>query len=420
MQNRVRASFLLLFLLCSCAGAGTDRSIPELARTVPSDAVCVAFADRADNVLALIPDTTDVLLSLDLGEFKDNRAVLSCCYTGKLNSMLAIDAGRSRPDTSKAVLSIIEASRDAGLNALYLPVYDTDGHRAAILLSRSESMLHSASIHLEPCASISDAPGFSEAFCSAPDTPLLVLIRAEGMERVLPQGLFGRNIARRTAARFLHSAADWYMIDAGRAPVDYALTYKCSDFDSQFGNMLSALDPEDSKLAQILPRSVDFVLNIQTGSNFRTLYEQWMDANNSKSLHSTQLALPKRSAGFDPLDWESDLRIREVALVRWNNREVLLARRSRNSKDEGISVNEMSGFIPALYGKIFSIANDQYCANIGQWSVFGSEPDVEAFLAIKENFDDKRWPQKDCRFAIYYNGSLYCWDKKGLRIENIR
>ena len=165
---------------------------------------------------------------------------------------------------------------------------------------------------------------------------------------------------------------------------------------------------------------MDFVLNVQTGSNFRTLYEQWMDANNSKSLYSTQLALLKRSAGFDPLDWESDLRIREVALVRWNNREVLLARRSRNSKDEGISVNEMSGFIPALYGKIFSIANDQYCANIGQWSVFGSEPDVEAFLAIKENFDDKRWPQKDCRFAIYYNGSLYCWDKKGLRIENIR
>ena len=80
----------VLPLLCACGGGAkkpdaplSERRIPELIATVPSDALAVICYDRLSEGLSLY-DSTSVLHKLDLSAFKNARMALSLCYAGSV------------------------------------------------------------------------------------------------------------------------------------------------------------------------------------------------------------------------------------------------------------------------------------------------------------------------------------------------
>jgi hypothetical protein len=108
------------------------------------------------------------------------------------------------------------------------------------------------------------------------------------------------------------------------------------------------------------------------------------------------------------------LKVKEVAVVNWNNRKVVLVRPDKAPKAAGTDVNPYQGFPAVLYGSAFALDNDRYAGVAGKWIVSGSEPDVEAFLQASAFLSESRWPSKDLKFVVYGPGMIISCCGRGL------
>lgn len=411
----IAASILLLF---SCGTPKVEKHIPELLDFVPSDALVVASYDKVCDAVELL-DTSSILRKIDYGQLKGSKAVLSVCYTSSLIPILAIDTGKAAQDTSKAVMDILEQAVIEGIRAEYIHGEDNGGRRGALVITSSITELNSARRHFNENVSIVEADGFTSALEKTRGSKDWIILRNSGADRFIPRNFLMSFIPRRDFTAFMQKTADWTVM-VPESKSEFILDEVSGDFDTYYTKMLGGLPLTQSKLAQMLPRSTEFAISLPTPQgDFREAYEHYLDAVVKLEKYDRKIEDLKEEYGKSPVVWEKELGIKEVAVIKWNNRSVSLVRTGKQVKDSGISQNPYRGFIPALYGSSFAI-NDDTCFVCSEgWMVFGGEEDLEAFLNCSHGLEGRSWPGKHARAVVLTPAFMFNWDKDGMHFNKI-
>ncbi len=400
-----------LSLLCSCGGGGGQREredLPDLLSAVPSDALALFCSSSPEGALRAL-DSTDILRGVNLTAFRTSPAVLSMSYNGSLASVLAIGTG------SSAEAPDFPAGR--GVQVKFFPPDPASGRQGILALTASESQMVALTRHISEGRSIFDAPGFPEA-ASLTSGDDFAILRNSGASHLIPKGFLGDAFPRRSLAAFLHRAADWtVLLPDGDDGIE--LRTSRGKEDTYFINILASLPTADSRLGEIMPDSTDFALALPLPRDaWRDAYERYIDASVNMTRYRKRLSSLKAESGKDPLAWEKELGVREIARIRWDGRSAVLLRPSKPVADRQVEDNPYRGFIPALYGEAFSLKDDAYRGAVLGWYVIGSREDVSELLSVKEKRKDSLWRGKSCHFVLYSSGRMLVWDGKAIRLWN--
>ncbi|MCR4823970.1 MAG: hypothetical protein K5849_01295 [Bacteroidales bacterium] len=422
---RKKAYFSLLAFLCllsACGGNGgktetvlQERRIPELIAAVPSDALAVLCYDRCAEGLALY-DSTSVLHQLDLSAFKNTPMALSLCYNGSLVPVLALDAGRTEAvDSASAVNGLLGQAAALRLKAEYIRPDLEAKRRGIVIITPSNAQLTAVRRHLTEYTSILDAPLFRQALAAAASDQFIIF-RNSGAARLAPKGWMASFFTRRDLTGFLQTFADWTVLTPDAD--GFTVTPVSGISDSYFNNLMEALPPADVKFGTVLPDTVRLAMALSvTQPEARAVFERYQDASTQLTRYRQRLDDLKKASGKDPLLWEKELDIREVALVHFNGGAVSMVRPARAVQDREPGENPWQGFIPALYGSAFALADDSATASFGGWHIYGSEAAVRAFVeAPRSEEPASKWPGKGCRFVFRNNDKTLAWDKKGIKL----
>ena len=410
---------LPLLLCCGNPGRKTDapvqeKRIPELLAAVPSDALGVICFDRCAEGLRLY-DSTSVLQKLDLSDFKNARMALSLCYNGSLVPVLALDTHRAEADSAAALKALTEQAASLKVFSHYFEPDPAAGRQGMLILSPSEAQITAVRRHVTQHTSILDAPYFRQALSAAGGDDF-VIYRNSGAERLAPKGWMQEFFPRRELTGFLRQLADWTVLTP--AADGFSVQPVQGPADSYFANILSLLPFSDSRLGAVLPDSVRFALALPVSNPaFREAFERWQDASVKMTRYRRTLDALRKESGKDPLKWEKEIDVRELALVQdGEGRAVVLVRPGKAVADRPAGENPWRGFIPTLYGSAFTLADDSCEAARDGWYVYGSPADVQAWLDAKRPETASKWPGKGCRFIIYEPERTLAWGKKGLRL----
>lgn len=372
------APLLVALMLVSCARVSAPEET-SLLRTVPSRAVAVMHFGHCGHALELLLDSTSVFRQLDYGRLEGAEMILSYDYSAGLIPLLALDAGRSDADTSSAVRKILLQAEELKLSALYTG--DLLPKRAALLLSPSRAAIDEALMHIESGVSVLDAADFVEASALADGSAGCIILKNENAGRWLPANLLKGQVDRREMVKFVSGAAKWMVLsfkDLSRE----GISFRCYTGGSRkyLAELFSGLPSGDSKLASALPDTAHFVVDLPL-KDYKQYCEAWkecLDARADLSKYKGRLAGLKKRFGKSPDAWLAEMAPREIALVRWESRELLLLRSGRKLKG-GPAENPCPGFIPAIFGDIFRIADDSCTSPWEGWVLFGSEDDIAAW-----------------------------------------
>lgn len=410
---------LPLLLCCGNPARKTDapvqeKRIPELLAAVPSDALGVICFDRCAEGLRLY-DSTSVLQKLDLSDFKNARMALSLCYNGSLVPVLALDTHRAEADSAAALKALTEQAASLKVFSHYFEPDPAAGRQGMLILSPSEAQITAVRRHVTQHTSILDAPYFRQALSAAGGDDF-VIYRNSGAERLAPKGWMQEFFPRRELTGFLRQLADWTVLTP--ASDGFSVQPVQGPADSYFANILSLLPFSDSRLGAVLPDSVRFALALPVSNPaFREAFERWQDASVKMTRYRRTLDALRKESGKDPLKWEKEIDVRELALVRdGEGHAVVLVRPGKAVADRPAGENPWRGFIPTLYGSAFTLADDSCEAARDGWYVYGSPTDVQAWLDAKRPETASKWPGKGCRFIIYEPERTLAWGKKGLRL----
>lgn len=376
------AIFVMLFILACCSSGAPQENVEVgLLAAVPSDAVAVARCESTINALQQLTSESCPLRDVDYGRLAKAPAAVSLSYVSSLVPLLVIDAGRDVSDTTAAVASVLE---DLSAKGLPSTLASFEG-RKILLASTSDTVLPLAQRHLDIDASILDADGFDLVLENIAHSRNTLILRNSAALRLLKGGLpelFGmptllKAFPSRSLASFLQGASLWATVDLDKNE----LTPIQRDDMSFFCNFFRTL-PSGRSLLE-LPDSADFSLEVMTGEGFRAKYETWLDATSKIEPYKRTVAALRKESGKDPLKWEKELGVGEVARVCWEGHEVVLlgfprGKAPKNAPAPQVEANPYPGFIKALY---CSLSTDDSCyARTATWAVFGKEPDVRAYL----------------------------------------
>lgn len=393
-----------------------ERRIPELIASVPSDALAVMCYDRCAEGMALY-DSASVLHRLDLSAFKNARMALSLCYAGSLMPVLALDAGRSQAaDSASAVSGLLAQAAALKLHADYIRPDSEAKRRGFVVISPSRALLQAVRRHLSEYTSVLDAPGFRAALAAAASDDFIIF-RGSGAEKLVPRGWMQDYFPRRELTGFLQSVADWTVLTPESG--GFSVTPVCDASDTYYANILASLPFSDSRLGALLPADVRFALALPVSQPaLREAVERHQDASVRLTRYRKTLDDLRQASGKDPLKWEKELDLREVALVHFGGGAVTLVRPAREAADRGPEENPWRGFLPALYGSAFALADDSCTATWRGWQVYGSEAAVQAFIGAErpDGGPAFKWPGKNCRFVLRTEDRLLAWEKKGIRL----
>ena len=414
----ISVCLLLAALFTACSGTDGEgrgpEDLPDLLQAVPSDALAVCCVSENSDALARL-DSTDRLRSLDLNAFRSSPAVLSMSYNGSLVPSLTIGTGHR--DSSRAVASALREAGRKGIFAAYSAPDDASGRQGFLTFTASESQMAALKRHIGNGSSVLDAPGFLAAAALTKGENFMVL-RNAGARYFLPRGFLGGVFPRRALTSFLHSAADWTILVPDGSDAWRVSTVQ-GDSDAYFANVMASLPLKGSRLGEVLPDSTDFALSLPLPQpQMRAAYERYIDASVKMTQYERRLAALESASGKDPLKWEQEIAATEIALVRWAGNEVVLLRTQNASHLKGVEDNPYRGFVPALYGDAFALADDSCRAAFCGWYAVGSKEAVEELAGQTEIKKDSGWPRWGCHFVLYSSGRFMAWDKKGMRIWN--
>ena len=392
-----------------------ERRIPELIAAVPSDALAVICYDRASEGMQLL-DSTNVLQQLDLTAFKNARMALSLCYNGSLVPVLALDAGRVEADSVSAVNTLLAQASTLRLQAEYVRPDPDAKRRGFVLITPSNAQLTAVRRHLTEYTSILDAPGFRQALAAASGQDFIIFRGGGAPERLAPKGWLQEFFPRRELTRFLGTVADWTVLTP--AGDGFQVAPVCERDDAFYANILASLPFGESRLGAILPQDVRFALALPVAlPELRKAVVRWQDASVKLTAYEKQLAALRKESGKDPLKWEQEVNVREVALVHFGGGVVALVRPAKPATEREPYENPRRGFLPALYGNAFTLADDSCTACSRGWQIYGSPEAVEAFIAAERPEEPVLdWPGRGCRFIIHQPGKTLAWGKKGIKL----
>ena len=421
-KKSILALLAVLPLLFACGNppkktdaVRAERRIPELIAAVPSDALAVICYDHLSEGMQLL-DSTNVLHKLDLSAFKNARMALSLCYNGSLVPVLALDAGRAAADSVSAVNTLLAQAGTLRLQAEYVRPDAEAGRRGFVLITPSNAQLTAVRRHLTEYTSILDAPGFRQALAAAGSDEFVIFRGGGAVERLAPKGWMDDIFPRRELTRFLGTVDDWTVL----TPVNdgFEVAPVCEQDDAFYANILGSLPFGESRLGAVLPEEVRFAMALPVAlPEMRRAVDRWQDASVKLTAHQKQLEALRKESGKDPLKWEKEQDVREVALVHFDGGAVVLVRPGKPAKEHEPQENPWRGFLPVLYGGVFTLADDSCTACSRGWQIYGSPEAVAAFIAAPRPEEPSGdWPGKGCRFIVQHSGKTLAWGKKGITL----
>ena len=392
-----------------------ERRIPELIAAVPSDALAVICYDRLSEGMRLF-DSTSVLQKLDLTAFKNAGMALSLCYNGSLVPVLALDAGRAEADSVSAVNTLLAQAATLRLQAEYVRPDTEARRRGFVVITPSNAQLTAVRRHLTEYTSILDAPGFRQALAAAGGQDFVIFRGGGAVDRVAPKGWLQDFFPRQELTRFLGTVDDWTVLTP--AGDGFEVTPVSESDDAFYANILASLPFGESRLDTVLPQDTRFALALPVAlPELRKAVERWQDASVKLTAYQKQLTALRKESGKDPLKWELEVNAREVALVHFEGGVVTLVRPARPATEREPYENPWRGFLPALYGNAFALADDSCTACSRGWQIYGSPEAVDAFIAAERPGEPVLdWPGKSCRFIIHQPGKTLAWGKKGIKL----
>lgn len=416
------ALIIALPVLFACGGGSRrtdaepqERRVPELIAAVPSDALAVICYDHCLEGLALY-DSTSVLHRLDLSAFKNNRMALSLGFNGSLVPVLALDTGRAPADSTEAVVDLLAQAATLRLSAEYFHPDEEARRDGFLLITPSEAQMTAVKRHLSEHTNILDAPGFRQALATA-DAAEFVILRNGGAERLAPKDWLQGVFPRRDLTSFLGRVADWTVLKPVSGGFTVLPVCGAGD-DAYYANILATLPFGDSRLGTILPQDTRFALAMPVSQpEMRQAVERYQDASVKLTRYKRTLEELRKASGKDPVKWEKELGIREIARVHFEGGAVALVRPAKAVEDREPAENPWRGFLSILYGSAFGLADDTHTAAYGGWYLYGNEAALRAFLdAERPDGTGAKWPGRGCRFLVYQPDKTLAWDKKGIRL----
>jgi hypothetical protein len=384
MKKIVAEILLLSAVLMSCSGGGKADTSP-LMKTVPSRAVAVMHFGDCNRALNLLLDSAHVFRSIDYGRLSSSEVILSYDYAAALVPLLCIDAGRATPDTSAAVLKILEQAEKKHLCCEYTA--DLMAKRAVLLLSPSRALISEAMSHINSGSSILDVQGFPAAEALSDGSCGSIFLKNESASRLLPPKMLKDYFARKDLVRFFSGAAEWTVLDFS-AYSRKGIEVRCWGDGRQkyLCEMFSSLNACRCEAAGVIPSGADFVLGLpmRDPAAYLSSWQSCLDMRASLSKYKGKLAAMKKTAGKKPETWFMEQYPREIVLVRWDGREVLLLRPAKRPAASAPAGNPYQGFVPALIGEAFRIQDDSFVASDGGWLAYGSEENIAAWLEAEK------------------------------------
>src|SRR5574344_1765655 len=419
-KKTVILAIMALLALVSCrprtSAAGPDAAetrVPELLASVPSDALAVICYDRCTEGMKML-DSTSVLHQLDLSRLKGTGMSLSLCFNGSLVPSLSIDASGIGTDSATVVNSLLAQAKELGLLSSYYPSDSASVRHGMVVITTSDVELEAIRRHISEGRSIMDAPDFDKALAAAGGSGKFI-IRNEGAERLIPRQFLSGIFSHRDVSEFLHTAAEWTIINKEGENV-YNIQTVEGKSNSFYVNAIGSIPCSESKIGSVLPADTRFSIALVTPApHFRGAYENYLDASVKLTEYTRHNSALGRTTGTNPLEWEKELNVKEVALVCMGVSSVVLVRPSRAVPDKEPGQNEFRGFPAALYGSAFSLQDDSEVASRNGWYVFGSSAAVQNFLGSKVATGTKI-QGKNCHLIIYEPENTLVWSKNGMKL----
>jgi len=378
----------LLCLIC-CSPKQSDQKsgiINALLRTVPSDAVGVmSFGEGYDSMMNVL-DSTSAFTQIYYGSLTNSPMVLSLNYTGKLNELLAIDCGTSRPDTMLAVRCIQWDISGYGLK--WSLVSYQQGRRYAMLLSPDAGVLHAAQRHLSQGTSILDANGCSEALQAAGGSADFLLFPNREVSKIPQVSKY---------APFLKGLCSWTVAVPGKDS-DFDIACLHGEDKTFYASLLDAQKTSDSHLAQVLDSTVNNVVSLQIRSidDYIKAYREYLDAHTKLREYDAKAKQIEQ--------WARTLGIRELAKISTGQGAFLAVRTAKPLGDKDICDNDAKGNLSELFGQAFSLKDESCCTCKGEWLLTGD-------AQILQNIEVKagkalgglaaKWPSEGVKAVVY-------------------
>lgn len=399
------------------------REAHPLVAAIPSDAALVFCVKDFDRAKAYLTDSTAVFGQLMSGRLnglfrssypslRKAGAIMSLHYSKDFAPLLVIGTGTASPtDTTGDVRKLLDAADSCGLHATI-----EDGH---LLISTSETIVHSAVRHFSDGLSVMDADGFSE-----------LAARMDGEDILFISNAYSDNLARAflNTRLFKHSAfferlAKWSALrvtEYTEKGVSMQGTVLDDEDPSYYLNLLRQAGPSAVRVAEVLPSQVEFTVSIPIRDigSYIEAHRQYLDSRTSLGKFKSTLDEQKKSSGIHAEEWARNLEIQEIAFaqlhVAGGLRSLLLIKPGNTHEAlEGIREYPWKNFAKTLFGGIFTADEDSY-AWVGGWMVAGGKTTVEAFLQkdfLQETLRDHlsaaglqaRIPARDCGFFLYHS-----------------
>ena len=379
-MKRIVGVALVWLMLASC-GNEVAGELSALYSAVPSRSVALMHFASCEDALSLLLDSTSVFRKLDYGRLSGAEMVLSYDYSAGLIPLLILDAGRPSADTSAAVRKLLEQADAHKLFCLYsaemLP------RRSALLLSPSKALIAEAGEHILSGTSILDAEGFREAVTLADGSKGSIILRNGSAVRLIPRNMLKDYFPRKDLVRFFSGVSEWTVLNfSSYSREGISVTFSEPGSGRYLSRMFSGLEQGDCSAATAVPDSSEFVLGLCLADPkaYLQAWEECLDVRAGLSRYKGRLASLRKSSGKAPSAWWAEKAPKEVVRAIWDGNEVLLLRPGKKPKASGLAENPYPGFVPALLGDAFRIADDSSCASAGGWIAFGSPEALSAWL----------------------------------------
>ena len=384
---------------------------------VPSDAVlvvCGSEADRTCSDLLSFMEIPDSLAAADadgaLASLRRCPMSVSLHYSGKLIPLYVFGVGN--------VSDVAAALLKEKLAALGCHV-ETNGD--FLIASGSETLVRSASRHVDSGVSVLDAPGFADAMKSVGGKDLMFVPHLQFRRLLSAAG----DKALTKHSSFIERIADWTALEIGagdKLPVSLKGVFRCDGDQDEFTAVLEKCIMSSSKVAEVLPAyTVSCVaLQVSDSEAYASAYKSFMDSRQQlQSLQSKCVEL-ERKTGVVPEELFSAFEIQEVAsavfmsegrkekvnLLRVGDRNVSLifkgnAVTSLRNYSPAVHSWAYPSFASSVFGGLFALKDESCFTFVDGWIITGSRTAIEEYV---------------CRNALDYTLSQYLADagKPGL------
>lgn len=405
----------------STEDARVDRG--DILKALPEDAAAVMYFSSFERAAELIADETKVYdaLSIDAqsgalatlidtlshsaeSTLRRARTVISLNYSGNLVPLMVLDASHA-PD-SAYVYGVSEA---CGTAVEVVPY----GGRTFVLYSTSETLVRSASRHLEGGSSLLDDKSFCSCISALKDRDV-ILLRNDYAPKLLAT-YTSRSIQSKYAP-FLSGVADWTGLsiteNSEHRAVLNGIAQCSSSSASYYVNILSSLRSGSVEVGRVLPSSTRYALSLPVSNinEFKTRYEAYLDSQNALTTYERTLGTLKATCGLSSYDWMRQVDVREVCVAQWTGsngqdygatlvRSGALSRKDLSTEPEPY---QYARYPEACFGRIFAQSEQaDFCVRLGGYLAIGSQEALEDLLAGYGEGDslEETLPVRDCKLA---------------------